>query len=89
MLNNLRKYFRTSSLLITRCCSLPSKVDQEIVKVVQERMRACQQREGTSYVQNCAKEMKQFNEVTKNFQSRCKCDPLQNSGMFKCSFQMH
>ncbi|CAG11453.1 unnamed protein product [Tetraodon nigroviridis] len=46
------------------------KVDQEIVKVVSERMRACQQREGNSYVQNCAKEMKQFNEVTKNFQSR-------------------
>ncbi|XP_026231167.1 NADH dehydrogenase [ubiquinone] 1 beta subcomplex subunit 10 [Anabas testudineus] len=46
------------------------KVDQEIVKVVQERMRACHQREGHSYLQNCAKEIQLFNEVTKNFQSR-------------------
>lgn len=47
-------------------------MDQEIVKVVQERMRACHQREGNSYVQNCAKEIKLFEEVSKNFQSRCK-----------------
>ncbi|TNN66129.1 NADH dehydrogenase [ubiquinone] 1 beta subcomplex subunit 10 [Liparis tanakae] len=46
------------------------KVDQEIVKVVQERMRACQQREGASYQQNCAHEIQQFNEVTHSYQSR-------------------
>ncbi|XP_070704414.1 NADH dehydrogenase [ubiquinone] 1 beta subcomplex subunit 10 [Pempheris klunzingeri] len=46
------------------------KVDQEIVKIVQERMRACHQREGASYHQNCANEVQQFNEVTKNFLSR-------------------
>ncbi|XP_053193653.1 NADH dehydrogenase [ubiquinone] 1 beta subcomplex subunit 10 [Scomber japonicus] len=46
------------------------KVDQEIVKVVQERLRACQQREGSSYEQNCAREIDQFHETTKNFQSR-------------------
>ncbi|XP_072298312.1 NADH dehydrogenase [ubiquinone] 1 beta subcomplex subunit 10 [Eucyclogobius newberryi] len=46
------------------------KVDQEILKIVQERMRACHQREGYSYQQNCAKEIQQFNEVTRDFQSR-------------------
>lgn len=52
--------------------ALYSKVDQEIVKVVQERMKACQQREGDSFLQNCAREIQQFNDVTKNYQSRCK-----------------
>ncbi|KAF3846421.1 hypothetical protein F7725_003499 [Dissostichus mawsoni] len=46
------------------------KVDQEIVKVVQERMRACYQREGSSYLQNCAKEIEQFEETSNNFQLR-------------------
>ncbi|XP_077387310.1 NADH dehydrogenase [ubiquinone] 1 beta subcomplex subunit 10 [Festucalex cinctus] len=46
------------------------KVDKEIVKIMQERMGACHQREGNSFEQNCAKEIEQFNEVSKNFQSR-------------------
>lgn len=46
------------------------RVDQEILKIVQERMKACYQREGFSYEQNCTKEIKQFEEVSKQFQSR-------------------
>ncbi|KAM8845504.1 NADH dehydrogenase [ubiquinone] 1 beta subcomplex subunit 10 [Spinachia spinachia] len=46
------------------------KVDQEILKVVKERMRACKTREGPSFQQNCAPEMKLFNEVTQNYALR-------------------
>lgn len=53
------------------CWNILSKVDQEIVKMVQERMGACHQREGHSYEQNCVREIQLFNETTKNFLSRC------------------
>ncbi|KAG7335019.1 hypothetical protein KOW79_001615 [Hemibagrus wyckioides] len=46
------------------------KVDQEIVKIIEQRARACQQREGPSNKQNCAKELQQFNEVSRAYQSR-------------------
>ncbi|KAJ3601534.1 hypothetical protein NHX12_032502 [Muraenolepis orangiensis] len=47
------------------------KVDQEIIRVLQERMRACHVREGDNgYSQNCLKEVQDFKDASRGFQSR-------------------
>ncbi|XP_060642508.2 NADH dehydrogenase [ubiquinone] 1 beta subcomplex subunit 10 [Anolis sagrei] len=45
-------------------------VDQEIVKIIQERLGACKQREGTSHLENCATELQQFKEVAQAYRDR-------------------
>ncbi|XP_059203093.1 NADH dehydrogenase [ubiquinone] 1 beta subcomplex subunit 10 [Centropristis striata] len=46
------------------------KVDQEILGIMQERMRACYTREGDSWQQNCAKTIQDFDQTARNYQSR-------------------
>ncbi|CAJ1076523.1 NADH dehydrogenase 1 beta subcomplex subunit 10 [Labrus bergylta] [Xyrichtys novacula] len=46
------------------------KVDQEIMKVLQERIKACQVREGHSATQNCAKETELLTKTAANYRSR-------------------
>ncbi|XP_071976081.1 NADH dehydrogenase [ubiquinone] 1 beta subcomplex subunit 10 [Engystomops pustulosus] len=45
-------------------------VDQEIVKIMRQRVAACRTREGESADQNCAPLIKQYAEVCKAFKAR-------------------
>ncbi|XP_069838182.1 NADH dehydrogenase [ubiquinone] 1 beta subcomplex subunit 10 [Dendropsophus ebraccatus] len=45
-------------------------VDQEIVKIIRERVTACRVREGGSADQNCAPLLKQYTEICKAYKNR-------------------
>ncbi|XP_042293908.1 NADH dehydrogenase [ubiquinone] 1 beta subcomplex subunit 10 [Sceloporus undulatus] len=45
-------------------------VDQEIVKIIQDRVGACKQREGASFTENCAKELQEFKDVAQAYRDR-------------------
>lgn len=61
-----------SDIIVWWLSSLHSKVNKEILKVMQGRMNACAQREGANYLQNCIKETQQYEEVAKNYELCCK-----------------
>ncbi|XP_070811332.1 NADH dehydrogenase [ubiquinone] 1 beta subcomplex subunit 10 [Pituophis catenifer annectens] len=45
-------------------------VDQEIVKIIRERLGACNVREGVNAAENCAKDLQLFKDVAKAYRDR-------------------
>lgn len=50
----------------------PRQVDQEIVKIIRERLGACRVREGVNAAENCATDLQLFKDVAKAYRDRCK-----------------
>ncbi|ETE65344.1 NADH dehydrogenase [ubiquinone] 1 beta subcomplex subunit 10, partial [Ophiophagus hannah] len=46
------------------------QVDQEIVKIIRERVGACKVREGVNAAENCAKDVQLFKDVAKAYRDR-------------------
>lgn len=64
-------------------------VDQEIVKIIRERLGACKVREGVNAAENCAKDLQLFKDVAKAYRDRCKSTPVTFFTLNLCKTRSH